>query len=176
MEKKTQEQQLYWKLKLVLTGRCLFSVHQMPHWVLNSNLMKSTELNDRCLPKMHRVCPPHVSLLIFVSGIWLEIPASSLPPVILNLIRWLDAVNIPFYLDLYLSFDLSHVLLPIERMLIIAKQAFVLKVCFFFFFLTLVSSFFSPLTHDWWVQCEFVLCKMRGHYFTYWHQFYISLD
>lgn len=53
---------------------------------------------------MHRVCLPHVSLLMFVSGIWLETPATSFSPVVLDLIRWLDAVNIPLFGFLWVFF------------------------------------------------------------------------
>lgn len=115
---------------------------------------------------------------LYFSGFWLEIPALSPSPVILDLIRWLDAVNIPFYLDLYPSFDLLCVLLPIECMLLIAvfsciKRAFVLTSFFLFFssfagvlfFMNIVTEFSVKLSlWDVWTL------------FTRWRQFYIWLD
>lgn len=125
--------------------------------------MKSTELNWRSLPKspfLFLQCTKSVHLMLrclCFSGLWLEIPAWSLPPVILHLIRWLDAVNIPFIWILYPSFDLLYVLLPIECMLLIAvfaslKRALFLQVCFSL-----------SWTHDWCVQCETILCEMWWH-------------
>lgn len=115
--------------------------------------MESTELNWRSLPE--RTKSIHLMLrCLYFSGRRLETPAPSLPPVTLDLIRWRDAVSIPFIWILYLSFDLLYVLLPIECMLLIAvfssiKRAFFCRFPFFFSFLQ---------THDWCVQCETVLC------------------
>lgn len=53
-----------------------------------------------------RACPPHVSLLVFLSGIWLENPAPSLHSCQTRLDTLTWCCKHSFYLVLYPSFDL----------------------------------------------------------------------
>lgn len=98
---------------------------------------------------MHQVCPPHVSLVIFLLGIWLEISLLEPPSCHTRFDTLTWCCKHSFYLDLYLSFDLLYVLLPIECMLLIAVFS-CLKRAFVLIFLCLIFPFFCgiPLFHE----------------------------
>lgn len=127
--------------------------------------------------KMLHVCPPHVVLLMF-PGTLTGNPCSG-PPVLLNLIRWLDAVNIPFYFYFVSVFwSLLYVLLPIEMHVtngcfLFSKAGFCFFTVFFVFFCRFL---FFPWAHDWCVPCETVLGEMCRHHPLAKLQFYIWVE
>lgn len=133
----------------------------MPQKVQNSNEKHWSELQISphipiSLSKTYQVCPPHVTLLIFLGNLTgnfcLEPPSCHTR---FDTLTW--CCKHSFYLDLYLSFDLVYVLLPIECMLLIAvfsclKRAFVsdfifiLQVSFFFFYEHMTDAFSVKLS------------------------------
>lgn len=145
--------------------------------------MKSTEVNCRSLPRYHfslkkctQVCPPHVALLIFVGNLTGN-PCFKPPSCHTQFDTLTWCCKHSFYLDLYLSFDLLYVLLPIECMLLIAvfsclKRAFVFD--FFFYFCRFHFIFFM----NTWLMRSVWNCLVLDAWtlFAHWHQFYIWLD
>lgn len=122
-------------------------------------------------------CTKSVHLMLHCSyflGIWLETPSTSLSPVIFDLIRWLDAVNIPlfFFLGGFLSVFWSLLCSAANWMHITNRRSLLSKAIFcydilfiscgflfppfFFSFLQLFFFFLNPWTHDWCVQWHFL--------------------
>lgn len=85
------------------SDHCQFSGHQhwlqkgQKHCLVKCKIDTTPSYNPSICLSQKSTKSVHLMLLCsYFLGIWLETPATSLSPVILNLIRWLDAVNIPF--------------------------------------------------------------------------------
>lgn len=167
-----------WKTKQALTDQCVFPVHHMAQKVLNhcplrvKFWIRKTEMNYRPPPSLQYA--PNLSTSCYVACTSLGNLTGNpcLEPLSchtrFDTLTW--RCKHSFYLDLYLSFDLLHVLLPIECMLLIAvsshlKRAFVLTLFIFWGGVSFYFFFFSfSWSHDWCVQYETVLCATCGHY------------
>lgn len=115
-----------------------------------------------CCPKLHLPLKKHtrcvhLMLLIFLWNLTGNPCFEPLSLVIFYLIRWLDAVNIPF-IWICICLLISYMFCCQFNSLLIAGFSCASRILFWLLFY-LFAGFIFSWTDDWWVWCETVFVR-----------------